>query len=647
MDLETTRLLKRALPLSMALAVVLLVLATVTMLHLGREVFVPVALAILLSFVLAPAVRALQRLGAPQGVAVFVTVLASLGLFAAFMTVLGSQLAGLGADLPRYQGTIRDKIGALAGAASPGGTLSRALESFGELAKEFRQFDGRTDGGAAGRPMPVVVQDGGGFIGTLGTVVSPLLHPLATTGLVVIFVLFTLAAREDLRNRFIRLLGPDDIQNTTAVLDDAGRRLSRLFLMQFAVNAAFAATIAVGLFAIGIPSPILWGALAGLLRFVPYVGAVVGALPPLALAVAVDPGWSMLLWTALLFLLVEPILGHVIEPTLFGHSTGVSPVAVILAAAVWTVLWGPIGLLLSTPITVCLVVLGRHVSGLEVLDTLLGDRPALSPPQIFYQRMLAGDPGEAVLQARDFLKERSLSTYYDEVALEALRLAHEDVARGRLTPERQEVLRRSTLALVAQLDAVSDPRPRGGPVGAEAAAAVIAAGPDRGAATRLLRPADLRPGWGGEAPVVCVAQPDTLDAVIARMLAQVLTKHGVPARVADVSARDRTLPEGDSSAVRMLCLSYLEPLSTLHLRFAVRLARRSVPGVNVLLGVWRERDRGMGRTLGRVARADGMAPTIGAALAIVLDAASDVAAPGHVPHAARSVPAPGWLRRAG
>ena len=336
------------------------------------------------------------------------------------------------------------------------------------------------------------------------------------------------------------------------------------------------------------------------------------------MSVSVDPGWTMLIWTALLFVLVEPILGHVIEPLLFGHSTGLSPVAVILAATVWTFLWGPIGLVLATPITVCLVVMGRHIEGLAFLDILLGDRPALSPPEIFYQRMLAGDPTEAIGQAREFLRERSLSTYYDEVALAALRLAHEDVARGRLTRERQEVVRRSTAVLIDMLDNLRDPRPKGGQVGAEAAAAVQAAGPDLQAAGLVLSASDLRPEWRGEAAVLCVARPGTLDEVVARMCAQVLLKHGVGARTLAVNAEGSLEADALAPQVRLVVLSYFEPLSTLHLRHAVRVARRRFRGVRAVLGIWRERDGTIGRVLGRAARADVVAPTIGAVLADTL-----------------------------
>jgi predicted PurR-regulated permease PerM len=632
MDLETTRLLKRGLPVYTTLSACLLVLTLGAILYLGRDIFVPIALAVLLSFVLSPAVRILQRIAVPQGAAVLVTAVVAFGAIALLIGVVGGQLGGLGADLPKYRSTIKDKIGALSRNSGSGGTIGRALEAFESIENDVRQQLGKQGSvsrlgpseAPGSKPLPVVVQGGDSPIETLGGVVSPLLHPLTTAGLVLIFVLFVLAAREDLRNRFVRLLGTDDIQHTTLVIDEAARRLSRLLLTQLGINAAFGTVIGVGLWLIGIPSPVLWGILAGILRFVPYVGAVAGAVPPLALALAVDPGWSMLLWTALLFAVVEPIVGQLIEPLLFGHSAGLSPVAVILAATVWTFLWGPIGLVLATPLTVCLVVLGRHIGRLAFIDVMLGDKPALSPPQIFYQRMLAGDPSEAVLQAREFLRERALSTYYDEVALEALRLAHEDVARGRLTPERHDLVRRSVGELIARLgEAVGDPRPRGGRVSAEAEAAVMAAGPDRGASTIVVSPAELRPAWRGPLPVVCLAKPDTLDEIIARILAQVLTKHGIAADVLALEppqTGQNTRPV--AGEVEMVCLSYLEPLSTLHLRHTVRVARKRFPGSGVGLGIWRERDPAMGQTLGHAARADFVAPTIGAALSAIVAAAT-------------------------
>jgi hypothetical protein len=276
---------------------------------------------------------------------------------------------------------------------------------------------------------------------------------------------------------------------------------------------------------------------------------------------------------------------------------------------------------LSTPLTVCLVVLGRHIGNLEFLDIMLGDRPALSPPQLFYQRMLAGDPIEAVIKAKEFLRERALATYYDEVALEGLRLAHQDIARGRITPERQKRLLHTTERLIAQLETVRDPRPKGGQVSAEAEAAVIAAGPDQAAATQVLSRRDLAADWQGDIPVACFAKPNTLDEVIGKMLAQVLKKHGINTLTIS-NAHELDMLQGSAKdGVRMIFLSFVDPLSTLHLRHAVRLARRQFPGAVVALGIWRERDVVMGRQLSRAARCDVLAPTIGVALSAVINAA--------------------------
>ena len=245
------------------------------------------------------------------------------------------------------------------------------------------------------KPIPVEVhQPDLTAIELAQRIVTPVVDPLSTTAIVLIVSIFILLQREDLRDRMIRLFGSSDLHRTTIAMNDAARRLSRYLLTQLAVNAAFGVIIATGLAFIGIPSPVMWGVLGALLRFVPYIGAPLSAVMPLALAAAVDPGWSRLLWTASLYLVVEPVMGQMVEPLVYGHSTGLSPFAVVVAATFWTWLWGPIGLILSTPLTLCLVVLGRHVARLEFFDVLLGDRPALTPVESFYQRMLAGDPDE-------------------------------------------------------------------------------------------------------------------------------------------------------------------------------------------------------------------------------------------------------------
>ncbi|RYX90027.1 MAG: AI-2E family transporter [Bradyrhizobiaceae bacterium] len=630
MDFETTRLLKRGLPVYTALAATLLILTIAMILRLGRDIFVPIALAVLLSFVLAPGVRALQRIAVKQSLAVIIVVLLAFGAITGLAVAVGSQIAGLGADLPRYQETIRSKISNIGGKVAPSGTFTRAMEALDEIGTELQNLSRSrspvaTNGDkiADPKPMPVVVQESGGFLGTLNLVVSPLLHPLATAALVVLLVLFVLAAREDLRNRLVRLLGTDDIQRTTEVIDEAARRLSRLFLAQLALNATFGTIVSIGLWLIGVPSPLLWGIFAGILRFVPYVGGIAGVLPPLLLSFAIDPGWSMLLQTAAFFAILSPTLSQIVEPTLLGQRTGLTPIAVVISASLWTFLWGPIGLVLSTPLTVCLVVIGRHVGRLGFLDIMLGDRPALSPPQLFYQRMLAGDPTEAVIKAKEFLRERALATYYDEVALEGLRLAHQDVARGRLSPERLRIMLHATDRLIDRLGLLRDPRPKGGgQVGAEAAAAVIAAGPDQKVAVEVLSRQQLKPAWRGSSPVACFARPGTLDEVIAKMLTQVLVKHGIGCTTFAIGTQtdEAELRAALPNDVRLIFLSYIDPLSTLHLRHAVKMARREFAGAGVVLGIWRERDAAMGRQLSHAARADLMVPTIGSALAFVSSA---------------------------
>ena len=274
-----------------------------------------------------------------------------------------------------------------------------------------------------------------------------------------IFVIFILLQREDLRNRLIRLAGAHDLQKTTLAIDEAGYRLSRLLLAQLALNAGFGLVIGLGLWLIGVPSAPLWGLLAMALRFVPYIGAVIAAILPLIVAAAVGEGWSMVLWTAALFLIVEPLAGHVVEPMLYGHSSGLSPVAIVVSATFWTWLWGPIGLVLATPLTICLVVLGRHVDRLEFLEVLLGNEPALSPSQLVYQRLLAGDPVEVIDQAQEFLKEKSLIEYYDDVLLEGIRLAGLDARKGLLEEDRAVRIKETVAEVLEDLSSHEDMTP--------------------------------------------------------------------------------------------------------------------------------------------------------------------------------------------
>ncbi|MGU3539493.1 AI-2E family transporter [Methylobacterium sp. A54F] len=643
-DPVTARLMRQGLPVFIGVGSFLLVVGTMAALYFGRDILVPVTLAILLSFVLVPAVRALRRIGLPRVPAVILVVLVAFSALVGVGTLIANEGAQLAADLPRYSITMRDKITALRGATASEGTLSRVFDLVQDLGNALQPLhDVAREGvpGTTGNPYTVEIKAAkAGLLENLGTFAGPILHPLATTGLILIFTIFILLQREDLRNRMIRLAGSSDLRKTTAAIDDAVRRLSRFFLAQLALNIAFGVVIGAGLWLIGVPSPTLFGVLAAILRFVPYIGAAISALLPLILAAAVDPGWSMVVATAALFLVVEPIAGHVIEPLLYGHSTGLSPIAVILAATLWTFLWGPIGLVLATPLTVCLVVLGRHVERLWYLDVLLGDQPALDPPEIFYQRMLAGDPAEAIDQGLEFLRERALVTYYDEVALAGLLMAQDDFSRGTLDRARQDEVAQAIRAVVTRLGTVSvRRRARSGNTrtgSTETAAAVAAAGPDRQAAGIVLAREELKPNWRGGTPVLCVSSRGPFDEAATLMLSQILGRHGLPAQVMSMSAIRAGQRPDNIGGIALICFSYLEPVSLSQIRFTVRQARAAVPGVKVLVGFWRERDPATLDRLRRATSADILATSLNEALAAALDASR---LPAAEPTADRPAPA--------
>ncbi|WP_424631438.1 AI-2E family transporter [Bradyrhizobium sp. SYSU BS000235] len=569
-------------------------------LYFGREIFVPLALAILLSFVLAPVVGLLQRIRVPRGLAVVgVVVLAFIAIFG-LGSLVAQQLTQLAGDLPRYEATMREKIKSVRGAAASSGTLERAADMLQELSKELdKPKDAKSikDGVGAPtiapvKPVPVEVrQPDPGALESIRALIAPLLHPLATTGIIIIFVIFILLQREDLRNRLIRLAGSHDLQRTTAALDDAASRLSRLLLIQLLLNSAFGLIIGVGLSFIGVPSAILWGVLAGVLRFVPYIGAVISAAFPLALAAAVDPSWSMLLWTLALFVVVEPIVGHVIEPMVYGQSTGLSPVAIVASATFWTALWGPIGLVLATPLTVCLVVLGRHIERLEFLDVIFGDKPALSPAEMFYQRMLAGDPTEAAEKAEAFLKEKSLSAYFDEVAIKGLQLAQIDAKRGALDYTRMSKIRDAVDEFASDLSDQVDfePEVTAHTKDSEAAAAVESISDIAVANLPALQKQDLEPNWQGECPVLCVAARTPLDEAAARLFGQLANAHGLAARIKPAEALSTAnIFRLETAGVALVCLSYLDVSSPAHMRYAVQRLRRKLPNAAIMIGCWAE-----------------------------------------------------------
>ena len=537
---------------------------------------------------LAPLVRLLRSIRIPRPLAVIVAVLVAFAVIFSLGALMVSQVNQLAGDLPRYQTTLREKIQSLRGAAAGTGTLERASEVLQELGKELDKpnrstsFPTPATPDASNRPIPVEVkQPDPGALQTLVALISPLIHPLTTTGIVIIFVIFILMQREDLRNRLIRLAGARDLQRTTAALDDAGQRLSRLFLMQLLLNASFGLVIGVGLWLIGVPSAPLWGILAMILRFVPYIGAVISAIFPLILAAAVGPDWNMVLWTAGLFLVVEPIVGHVVEPMLYGHSTGLSPVAVITSATFWTWLWGPIGLVLATPLTMSLVVLGRHVDRLKFLDVMFGDQPALKPEELIYQRLLAGDPVEAAEQAQEFLKEKPLLSYYQDVLIEGLKLAQADAEKGLLDEERSARIRDTIAEIVDDLDEWED-KPVATPSDASADEKIKLL-PGSVLSEPVQQPMQVSEEWRNGKRVLCIPGLGQLDEAIALILAQLVSKRGVGARAerSDALSMSRLFTL-DTKDVAIVCICYIESATSAQMRYAVRRLRRKTPQATII-----------------------------------------------------------------
>ncbi len=571
-------------------------------LYFGRSVLIPITLAMLLSFLLAPLVNLLRRIHLGRVPSVLLAVLLALTVILALGGLIGTQVADLAQNVPRYALTIQQKVGALQQLVLAHMTeITRGLGA--RPAHVAVAVNTKAPPAAAAsvdtqKPIPVEVhQPDLTAIQIAQRIVTPVVEPLSTTAIVLIVSVFILLQREDLRDRMIRLFGSSDLHRTTLAMNDASRRLSRYLVTQLAVNTAFGVIIATGLAFIGIPSPVMWGVLGALLRFVPYIGAPLSAVMPLTLAAATDSGWSRLLWTASLYLVVEPIMSQAVEPLLYGRSTGLSPFAVVVAATFWTWLWGPIGLILSTPLTLCLVVLGRHVGRLEFLDVLLGDRPALTAVESFYQRMLAGDPDEVFDQAEVLLKQRSLSSYYDDVALQGLRRAVIDADRGVLAPAHLERIRTSIQSLLEELDDYEDPRP---PQAAAAAAASSDTNPDAPAhpATNGLAPQslDLAPTWRGTAPVLCIAGRGLLDDVAATMLVQLLAKRGLASRVVPHAAIARAaIGKLDMGGVAMVCIASLDLSGTVsHLRYIVRRLRwRLPPDVPILVGLWPDEEEAL------------------------------------------------------
>jgi predicted PurR-regulated permease PerM len=567
---------------------IIIVAAIIVGLSFGRDVLVPIAIAVLLSFVLAPVTDALTRLRIGRVASVLLAVTLAFALLIGLGAVIGKQVAQLGENLPQYQTVIAKKLQAVRSSGFSRGVVEKAADALHGLDSNLGKS---TDSSPAVSPSAVPPSDqtfmqvevhepAPGPVEILRSIVTALLPPLATTGIVIVFVVFILLQRRDLRDRFIGLIGSHDLHRTTKALDDAAFRLSRYFLALTGINASFGIAIAIGLSLIGVPNPVLWGIVGAVLRFVPYIGAIIAAALPLALAAAVDPGWTMVVETALLFVVVEGIVGQVVEPRLFGHTTGMSPLAIIVAAAFWTLIWGAPGLLLSTPITACLVVLGRHVESLNFIELMLGDKPPLSPVESFYQRILASDPDEVAFQAEALLKTMPLLEYYEEVALPALALAQIDVTRGVMERSRQIEVCESVERVVADLsDHVDIQDPDAGSGSSQIALPTTALA----AAEEQTLENEIR--------VLCVAGRTPLDQAGCAILIQLLERRSISTRVAGPEAlTTRGVFELKTDGVQAICVFYLDHRSLAAVRYSVRRLRKKFGDVPIAVCLWGHTD---------------------------------------------------------
>lgn len=583
------------------LATALMILGTVAILFFAREILVPVAIAVILSFVLSPPIKLLRRVGLGKKIAVGLVVLVTFVVAVGLCAILAKQVSDLAGDATRYQATVSQKVAKLRAFAANDPLLAKLNSAIadmdpsgpGKTSKPGPAVFPTAAPAAASAPTKVeIVQPPPGLLTLLQAAAGFAATPLIAAAFVAVFIVFILMQREDLRNRLIRLAGSADLQRTTLALDDAARRLARYFLAQVLLNAGFGIVTAFALTLIGVPGAILWGIVASIMRFIPYVGSLASALLPILLSLAATPGWAMAVETAVFFAVLEFAVGQVVEPMVYGHNTGISPIAVVLSATFWTWLWGPVGLVLATPLTVCVVVMGRHVDRFGFLDVLLGDAPPLTDVESFYQRMLSGDASEVLDHAERYLADHSLLSYCDAIAMQALLMAQNDVRRGALSEERQERIRDTMRDLAEDLVDCDDPvLPVTGtdaPASLDASGSQTASDPEE----NLPKAVSLAPEWTRAGAVLCVAGLTALDEAAAHLLADLLKQRGFGTRVEPAkSLNEAEVEHLDISEPRIVIVSFLDGnLSVAQARFAVRRLRRRLPDVPLATAFWTAAD---------------------------------------------------------
>jgi len=531
----------------------------IVVLYWAQAVLVPIALAVLLTFVLTPAVGWLERwLGrVPAVLAAATLVFIVLGLAG---WGLARQMDHLANDLPTYRGNILAKIADVRGAGK-GGSVEKLQETIEGIKTDLGQSSAPK--GTASRPVVVTSEPATGFPGF--SWLGPIVGPLGTAGLVLAMVIFMLLERRDLRDRLIGLFGHGQLTVTTKALDEAGTRVSRQLLMQSLVNLFYGIAAGLGLYALGVPYPLVWATLGAALRFIPYIGPVIGAGAPIVVSLAALPGWSGPLWVVGLFVVLELFTNLVLETVLYAGAAGVSQVALLVSLAFWTWLWGPLGLLMATPLTVCMVVLGKHVPGLEFVGMLMADTPALAPEYGYYQRVLAHDQSEAADLIERHVKTEAPRSVYDALLLPALNYAKRDRLEQRLSLDEETAVVDATRELLSDA-AESIRRLQPAPPPADA-------------------PALLEP----RKPLRVLGYPTngSADELALHMLAHLLDDLPIAVEITE----ERTLAADLVSLVQtrgisIVCLADLPPSPPSKTRYLVKRLHAALPEVRILVGRW-------------------------------------------------------------
>lgn len=572
----------------------LLIGVIILALYFARTLLIPLAFAIVFNFLLSPAVGLLESWRVKRGFAILLVILVFFSSVATVGWIVARQVVHVLETLPDYRGNIEDKLNRLS--APAGGAAGRAFTSLEEMGVEFSSGSNpvtaaaqenlaqRTlttrrhvikhaaapeEPAAPARPTQVeVVQPPVTAGAYLKDMMLPILRPFGMAAIILVFTIYILIHREDLRNRLLLLAGIGHLNLMTQALNDAAQRISRYLVMQFLVNGCFGLLFGIGLFAMGVPDATLWGAIAALLRIVPYAGVIVSGALPLIFSFAISPSWKQPLLVLGVFLLIEVITAYVVEPWLYGSKTGVGSLALLASAIFWSTLWGWPGLVLATPLTVCLIVMGRYVPKMSFLHVLLGDDAELAPEARFYERLLAMDQSEVRAIADRFVEGKSLVDLYDGVLLPSLSMAKQDRQKGSLDENRDRVLHLSVSELLVEYSEYRSPVAPG--------AATLPP-----VASHLEVP-------GRRFPVVCIAANDSSDEISATMLAQLLEQSGfntILLPIAAVTPEILTRLSKDRNTV--VCISALPPFAFSVAKAACARVREQMPHNRILVGLWR------------------------------------------------------------